>query len=35
MSTPLSREDFFSIMSALPTGVAIVTTLDAHGEPRA
>lgn len=34
MSTPLSREDFFSIMSAFPTGVAIVTTLDEHGEPK-
>jgi flavin reductase (DIM6/NTAB) family NADH-FMN oxidoreductase RutF len=34
VSTPLSREDFFSIMSAFPTGVAIVTTLDEHGEPK-
>ena len=31
---PLSREDFFSIMSAFPTGVAIVTTLDERGEPK-
>jgi flavin reductase (DIM6/NTAB) family NADH-FMN oxidoreductase RutF len=30
----LGREDFFSIMSAFPTGVAIVTTLDQHGAPR-
>lgn len=34
MPTPLSREDFFSIMSAFPTGVAIVTTLDEQGEPK-
>ncbi|MBA2460425.1 MAG: flavin reductase family protein [Actinobacteria bacterium] len=30
----VSPEDFFSIMSAFPTGVAIVTTLDEHGEPK-
>jgi flavin reductase (DIM6/NTAB) family NADH-FMN oxidoreductase RutF len=30
----LSREEFFSIMSAFPTGVAIVTTLDERGAPR-
>jgi flavin reductase (DIM6/NTAB) family NADH-FMN oxidoreductase RutF len=30
----LSREDFFAIMSAFPTGVAIVTTLDDRGEPK-
>jgi flavin reductase (DIM6/NTAB) family NADH-FMN oxidoreductase RutF len=30
----LSREEFFAIMSAFPTGVAVVTTLDAGGEPR-
>jgi flavin reductase (DIM6/NTAB) family NADH-FMN oxidoreductase RutF len=30
----LSREEFFAIMSAFPTGVAVVTTLDADGEPR-
>jgi flavin reductase (DIM6/NTAB) family NADH-FMN oxidoreductase RutF len=30
----LSQEEFFAIMSAFPTGVAIVTTLDADGEPR-
>jgi flavin reductase (DIM6/NTAB) family NADH-FMN oxidoreductase RutF len=30
----LSREDFFSIMGAFPTGVAIVTTLDARDEPK-
>ncbi len=29
-----SREEFFAIMSAFPTGVAIVTTLDADGQPR-
>lgn len=34
MSTPLAREDFFSIMSAFPTGVAIVTTLDELGRPK-
>ena len=34
MSTSLSREDFFSIMSAFPTGVAIVTTIDEAGGPR-
>jgi flavin reductase (DIM6/NTAB) family NADH-FMN oxidoreductase RutF len=27
-------EEFFAIMSAFPTGVAVVTTLDADGEPR-
>lgn len=30
----VSREEFVAIMSAFPTGVAIVTTLDAHGAPR-
>jgi flavin reductase (DIM6/NTAB) family NADH-FMN oxidoreductase RutF len=30
----LSREDFFAIMSAFPTGVAIVTTLDDRGRPK-
>ncbi|MBA2331251.1 MAG: flavin reductase family protein [Actinobacteria bacterium] len=30
----VSREELTSIMSAFPTGVAIVTTLDEHGEPR-
>lgn len=34
MPTPVSREDFFAIMSAFPTGVAIVTTLDERGEPK-
>jgi flavin reductase (DIM6/NTAB) family NADH-FMN oxidoreductase RutF len=34
MSAPLPREDFFSIMSAFPTGVAIVTTVDEHGVPK-
>lgn len=29
-----SREEFFAIMSAFPTGVAIVTTIDADGQPR-
>jgi flavin reductase (DIM6/NTAB) family NADH-FMN oxidoreductase RutF len=27
-------QDFFDIMSAFPTGVAVVTTLDVDGEPR-
>lgn len=31
---PVSREEFISIMSAFPTGVAIVTTLDVGGKPR-
>jgi flavin reductase (DIM6/NTAB) family NADH-FMN oxidoreductase RutF len=31
---PVAREEFFAIMSAFPTGVAVVTTLDADGEPR-
>jgi flavin reductase (DIM6/NTAB) family NADH-FMN oxidoreductase RutF len=31
---PVPREEFFAIMSAFPTGVAVVTTLDADGEPR-
>jgi flavin reductase (DIM6/NTAB) family NADH-FMN oxidoreductase RutF len=31
---PVPREEFFAIMSAFPTGVAVVTTLDAAGEPR-
>ncbi len=31
---PVSREEFVAIMSAFPTGVAIVTTLDADGTPR-
>ena len=30
----VSRDDFVSIMSAFPTGVAIVTTLDEEGRPR-
>jgi flavin reductase (DIM6/NTAB) family NADH-FMN oxidoreductase RutF len=30
----VSREEFFSIMSAFPTGVAIVTTLEPDGTPR-
>jgi len=30
----LAPEQFFAVMSAFPTGVAIVTTLDAHGQPR-
>jgi flavin reductase (DIM6/NTAB) family NADH-FMN oxidoreductase RutF len=30
----LSREEFFAIMSAFPTGVAIVTTLDDRGRPK-
>jgi flavin reductase (DIM6/NTAB) family NADH-FMN oxidoreductase RutF len=31
---PVERDEFFAIMSAFPTGVAIVTTLDEHGEPK-
>jgi flavin reductase (DIM6/NTAB) family NADH-FMN oxidoreductase RutF len=31
---PVDRTTFFEIMSAFPTGVAIVTTLDAEGSPR-
>jgi flavin reductase (DIM6/NTAB) family NADH-FMN oxidoreductase RutF len=31
---PVSVEEFVSIMSAFPTGVAIVTTLDSGGTPR-
>lgn len=30
----MDREMFFAIMSAFPTGVAIVTALDAEGNPR-
>lgn len=30
----VERETFFEIMSAFPTGVAIVTTVDADGVPR-
>jgi flavin reductase (DIM6/NTAB) family NADH-FMN oxidoreductase RutF len=31
---PVDRDSFFSIMSAFPTGVAIVTTLEPDGTPR-
>lgn len=31
---PVPRDEFFAIMSAFPTGVAVVTTLDADGTPR-
>jgi flavin reductase (DIM6/NTAB) family NADH-FMN oxidoreductase RutF len=31
---PVAREEFFAIMSAFPTGVAVVTTLHADGQPR-
>ena len=31
---PVSRSEFFQIMSAFPTGVAIVTTLEPDGTPR-
>jgi flavin reductase (DIM6/NTAB) family NADH-FMN oxidoreductase RutF len=31
---PATREQFIRIMSAFPTGVAIVTTVDADGTPR-
>lgn len=31
---PVERDHFFAIMSAFPTGVAIVTTLDHAGVPR-
>ena len=30
----IGRQEFFAIMSAFPTGVAIVTTLDEEGEPK-
>ena len=30
----LAPEQFFAVMSAFPTGVAIVTTLDSDGQPR-
>ena len=30
----ISKDEFFGIMSAFPTGVAIVTTLDPDGTPR-
>lgn len=30
----VERDTFFEIMSAFPTGVAIVTTVDVDGEPR-
>jgi len=30
----VTRDDFFGIMSAFPTGVAIVTTLEPDGTPR-
>ncbi len=30
----VERDEFFAIMSAFPTGVAIVTTLDEEGQPR-
>lgn len=30
----VDRDRFFQIMSAFPTGVCIVTTLDEHGDPR-
>ncbi|HET9508124.1 MAG TPA: flavin reductase family protein [Gaiellaceae bacterium] len=30
----IDRQEFFAIMSAFPTGVAIVTTLDEEGEPK-
>jgi len=30
----IERQEFFAIMSAFPTGVAIVTTLDEDGEPK-
>ena len=31
---PVPRDQFFAIMSAFPTGVAIVTTLESDGTPR-
>lgn len=34
MSVAVDREQFFAIMSAFPTGVAIVTTLAEDGTPR-
>lgn len=33
-SAGLGRDEFFAIMSALPTGVAVVTTRDEQGRPR-
>ena len=30
----IGRQAFFEIMASFPSGVAVVTTLDAHGEPR-
>ena len=30
----IHRQSFFEIMASFPTGVAIVTTLDAQGAPR-
>ncbi len=33
-SDGLGRDEFFAIMSAFPTGVAVVTTLDLQGRPR-
>jgi flavin reductase (DIM6/NTAB) family NADH-FMN oxidoreductase RutF len=30
----IEQQEFFAIMSAFPTGVAIVTTLDEDGEPK-
>ena len=34
LSVAVERDDFFAIMSAFPTGVAIVTTLEPDGTPR-
>jgi flavin reductase (DIM6/NTAB) family NADH-FMN oxidoreductase RutF len=34
VSATIAREDFFAIMAAHASGVAIVTTVDAAGEPR-
>ncbi len=33
-TVPVSTKEFFQIMSAFPTGVAIVTTLESDGTPR-
>jgi flavin reductase (DIM6/NTAB) family NADH-FMN oxidoreductase RutF len=33
-SKPVDKAAFFAIMSAFPSGVAIVSTLDAHGQPK-
>ena len=34
LSVAIDRQTFFDVMASFPSGVAIVTTLDAHGVPR-